>query len=373
MTHTNSPTLKETIEIKIDSLSYFGGRGVGRHQGVVVFISFTVPGDTVRARVTAKKSKFWEAELVEVLEPSPWRREPPCPAAGRCGGCSWQQLVYVQQVEQKKKILRDSLRRLNGFEWLPFLEAPDEFHYRNRIQLQIQNGKKGFFALRTRDLVEIERCFIAEESINEKMATLTTAELQGRKVEIAIDESGRVLSMPGERDPEAALFAQVNRRQNQSLRRETVAAMDGKPEWIMDLFAGSGNLTEPLRTAFPDSRLIAVELSKVAVSRGRERLPSVEWHAGDVGRVLTGIENLEGRGAVVLDPPRTGCTEDTLKELIRLKPKQIIYISCNPMTFARDAERLVSRGGFALKHVRGLDMFPQTEHVELVASFCAAT
>jgi 23S rRNA (uracil1939-C5)-methyltransferase len=369
LTTLNSPTPKPFLEVKIDSLSYFGGRGVGRHNGVVVFVPDTVPGDLVRIRISARKSKFWEGELVEVLEASPWRRKPPCPVAGRCGGCTWQQVIYAQQAEQKQKILRDSLRRLKGFEWKPFVEAPQEFHYRNRVQLQVREGRKGFFAARTRDLVEIERCFIAEEPLNEKMANLAFADLDARKVELALDEEGRVLTMAGERDREAALFSQVNRSQNQVLCRETVAAVEIDPEWIMDLYAGSGNITEPLFNAFPDRHMIAVELSQSAVTRGRGRLPGVEWHAGDVGRVLARWPRREGLGLVVLDPPRPGCTEDVIRELARLEPSQIIYVSCNPMTFARDAERLMNQSGFSLRHVRGLDMFPQTEHVELIASF----
>lgn len=373
MTPTNSRTPKPIIELQIDSLSYFGGRGVGRHDGVVVFVPYTVPGDLIRARITAQKSKFWEAELIEVIKPSAWRRTPVCPVAGRCGGCAWQQVAYAQQIEQKQKILRDSLRRLNGFEWRPFLSAPEEFHYRNRVQLQVLNGKKGFFALRTRDLVEIETCYIAEQPLNEKMAALTPSELSARKIELALDENGQVLLMPGERDPEAALFSQVNRRQNESLCRETVAAVLHHPDWIMDLYAGSGNITKPLKSAFSNGRVVAVELSRSAVARGRERLRDVEWIAGDVGRVLKKMSAPAGKGLVVLDPPRAGCTEDVIRELVRIKPRQVIYISCNPTTFARDAERLVKDSGFRLEHVRGLDMFPQTEHVELIASFLSET
>lgn len=353
----------------IDSLSYFGGRGVGRYQGVVVFVPATAPGDLARVKVTAKKSKFWEGELVELITPSPHRRTPPCPVAGRCGGCAWQHLAYSEQIVQKENILRNSLKKLKNFEWRSFLAAPEEFYYRNRIQLQIRDGKKGFFALRTRDLVAIEKCHIAEQALNEKMKGLPAEDLRAKKIELALNESGEVLVMPGERDPEAALFAQVNRAQNEVLKQETLAAIDVVPDWIMDLYAGSGNLTKPLHEHYPDVPLLAAELSKTAVERGRKALPRVEWLAGDVAKVLKKRTRAQGVGVVVLDPPRTGCSDDVIAELLRFQPQQIVYISCNPMTFARDAERIVAAGQYKLDHVRGLDMFPQTEHVEIISSF----
>ena len=339
----------------------------------MVFVSATAPGDVAKVKITAKKSKFYEGELIQLIEPSPHRRTPPCPVAGRCGGCAWQHLNYSEQVIQKENILRSSFKKLKNFEWRSFLTAPDEFHYRNRIQLQVRDGQKGFFALRTRELVPIHQCYIAEPALNEKMNRLSPQELQASKIELALSEAGDVLVMPGARDPEAALFAQVNRAQNEVLKKETLAAIGVRPEWLMDLYAGSGNLTAPLHHQYPDVPLLAVELSKSAVQRGKILLPKVEWQSGDVARVLKSRTRSRGIGVVVLDPPRTGCSEEVVVELLRLKPQQIIYISCNPMTFARDAERLVAEGVYRLDHVRGLDMFPQTEHVEVISSFSLKT
>ncbi len=372
MSPLSSSTLKESFELNIESLSYFGGRGVGRHHGVVVFVPFTAPGDLVRVQVKVKKPKFWEAEVLEVLLPSKHRRQPRCPVAGQCGGCTWQHINYDQQIVQKEKILRDSLRRLKGFEWRPFLVAAQEFHYRNRIQLQIRHGQIGFFAPRSRELVPIDQCWIAEKELNQRMQYLTREELSHQKLELAIGEDGQVVAMPGLRDPEAALFSQVNREQNEVLKRETIAAVSIEPDWIMDLYSGSGNLTAPLTRAHPRAQMTAIELSKFAVARGRERLASVNWYAGDVAHVLSQLSKPDGQGLIVLDPPRPGCETAVINQIQRLAPLQILYISCNPTTFARDAERLLETGLYNLEHVRGLDMFPQTEHVELIASFRAS-
>jgi 23S rRNA (uracil1939-C5)-methyltransferase len=357
----NSQINSEVIELTIDSLSYHGGRGVGRYEGIVVFVGGTVPQDVVRARVVSKKSRLWEAELVEVLKPSPFRREPPCPVAGRCGGCAWQQVSYDQQIVQKEKILADALRGLRkhgGWENLPFLRAPSEFHYRNRIQVHFKGGQKGFFASRTRDLVPIEKCWIAEEGLNEKLRGLSGAD--GAKVEISLSEGGDV-------------FAQVNTAQNGILKSRLIDFISIEPDWILDLYAGSGNLTKPLAEKFPGVELTAIEFSRASVKRGRELLPSVNWVAADTGEGLKQIKKRDGPGLIVLDPPRTGVSQQVCDHLLRLAPQQIVYVSCNPSTFARDVEKLVGNKRYRLAKVQGLDMFPQTEHVELIALLCSAT
>lgn len=370
-------TSLETIDLVIDSLSYNGGRGVGRHEGVVVFIAGVVPGDFVRARVLEKKPRFWEAELVEILKPSEFRREPPCPVADRCGGCSWQQVTYDQQIVQKEKILRDSLRGLakhGEWKWLPLLRAKSEFFYRNRIQVHVRDRKFGFFAKRSRDLVSFDKCWIAEEKLNAEFGKIPLD--KDDKVEIALSASGELNIMPGERDPNVALFAQVNTAQNAVLKSEILKLIKPNPDWIMDLYAGAGNISVPLANEFIDTPVIAVELSTRAITRAKKEfaeIGNIEWHAGDVGKVLSQIRPRGGRGVIVTDPPRTGMEAAVCDQLLRHAPQQIIYVSCNPTTFARDAEKLVKTGRYKLETVQGLDMFPQTEHVELIASLCAAT
>lgn len=367
----NSP-IPDFIELTIDSLSFNGGRGVGRYDGLVVFVPGTAPEEKVRARITLRKPRFWEAELVEILEPSPYRRTAPCPVAARCGGCSWQHVTYPAQVEQKKKILADSLRlvRKQGeFMMLPFLAAAEEFHYRNRIQIQVRDGLKGFFSKRSKDLVEVEECWISEPEINRRLRELQP-EPGAQRIEIALDERGEALTMTGSRDPEAALFSQVNRQQNEVLKTRLQELPTFTPDWIMDLYSGAGNLTIPLAARFPDTPIFAVELSQASVARGRVKaMAHVEWLAEDVGKALKRRPRAQGAGLVILDPPRTGCDELVISELKRHTPKQIVYVSCNPATFARDALRLMEDGRYRLENVQGLDMFPQTEHVELIASF----
>ncbi len=349
---------------------------MGRVDGIVVFVAGAAPQERVRARVLSRKARFIEAEVVEVLQPSTARREPPCPIANQCGGCSWQHVTYSEQLKQKQGILESSLRGLikyRPFEILPMLGAPAEFNYRNRIQVHVEGSRLGFFAKGSHRLVETRECAISEPLINERLAALNAADLAGaRRIELALDELTGQVVLRRDRDPQAALFGQVNRLQNEVLLKLVLSAIAGRPSWMLDLYAGSGNISIPLSAAFPDTPVHAVELSRESVQIGKAKgIAGIEWSAQDVAEFLRGFKCPKGEGCVVLDPPRPGCDVAVIQSLKRLSPKQIVYVSCNPSTFARDAERLIQDGQYSVATVQGLDMFPQTEHIELIASFFA--
>lgn len=338
----------------------------------MVFVTGAAPQERVRARVISRKSRFLEAELIEVLDPSPFRRSPRCPVADSCGGCTWQHVSYSEQVRQKEGILAGSLRGLakkSAFETLSFLQAESEFEYRNRIQIQIQGEKIGFFAKGSHRLVEVRHCDVSEPSINACLQNFDPLKVRGAsRVELAVDEITNEVVVRDRREAHTALFGQINRRQNEVLKRTVVSLIEDRLDWAMDLYAGAGNLSFPLAEHVAPAPVLAVELSQSSVARGRERgMAQIEWRAGDVARVLRETPVRSGQGCIVLDPPRMGCESEVLEQVVRHRPKQIVYVSCSPATFARDAERLVATGKYRLESVQGLDMFPQTEHVELIA------
>jgi len=138
---------------------------------------------------------------------------------------------------------------------------------------------------------------------------------------------------------------------------------------IWDLYCGSGNLTLPLAQAFPLAKISGVELSEDAIQVAQKLGQSITWVAEDVGRFLAKQRTaVQERLLIVLDPPRAGVDGKVMDELGRTQPSCVIYVSCNPMTFSRDARRLKTFG-YDLDRVQGFDMFPQTEHVELISLF----
>ncbi len=359
------------VTVKIESLSYHGGRGVGRFDGKVIFVPFTAPGDEVQVRITEDKGRFFEGEVVEILSSSQARREAPCSVYGECGGCRWQHVSYDEQLQQKEQIIKSSFRSFEKnhgpLVYKPIVASPSEWHYRNRIQLHVENEKMGFYARKSRRVVSFDHCWITENTLNKKYSALNVKDFQdGERVELALTTAGDVDVRKSGRDPEAAYFSQVNSAQNSQLITATLEAIRHEsPQNVFDLYCGSGNFTFPLREQFPDSKITGVELSRQNILFAKQLDPQqkIRWAQSDVADFLKEVKPLP-HTLVVLDPPRVGCDKSVLQQLLRLKPEVIMYISCNPTTLARDITTLVESQLYTPEFVQGFDMFPQTEHVE---------
>lgn len=374
------PALGQVVQIKIERLAYHSGHGVGRMDGFVVFVPFTAPGDEVTAEITEFHKSYAVAKITKIVQPGVSRREPPCPVAGVCGGCAWQQVAYDEQVRQKSQLLKDNLRSLNRFgpvEFRPFLAAPEEFRYRNRIQVHRRGREVGYFAAGTRDLVPITDCWLAEAEIVKVMNQLSErarqpgAEVEER-IEIArrLDGTIEVDASPGE--GAAGRFAQVNTRQNETLIRILRDAVRGSEfKRVIDLFCGAGNLTFPLAEEAGSAKIEGVELSNLLIERAKAAAKThpardrITWHSKPTGQYLRSAKAVTGT-LLVLDPPRPGCDKETRAGILKLAPERILYVSCNPTTLARDAESWLSTGKYRVEFAQGLDMFPQTAHLEAV-------
>jgi 23S rRNA (uracil1939-C5)-methyltransferase len=352
----------DRITLTIDRLAYDGGRGVGRHQGLVVFVAETAPQDKVEVEITDVKKNFAVGQLISVLRASPQRRPAPCPYAGHCGGCDWQHVTYEEQARQKKAMLEHTLKEFSGCE-MGFIAAPEEFRYRNRIQLQVRGRDYGFFAKNSRDLVAITDCLIAEPEL---LQNFTLPLGSGPKIELA-QVSGKIVVRDLEQEP--SQFTQVNRRQNLALQNTVVEFLSVRAmDQALDLYCGDGNLSFALLSAFPRLHLVGVEASHDAVIRARSTAERSEFKkrsefvVADTAGYLRAVKKCEA--AMILDPPRPGLGPAVCKEILRLRPPVVIYVSCNLGTLGRDL-RLVSEH-YTLKRAVGIDMFPQTSYIEAV-------
>jgi 23S rRNA (uracil1939-C5)-methyltransferase len=386
MTRPKLLKLGDRIELFIDRLS-IGGRGVARHQGIVVFVENVAPKETIEAEVTLLKKNHAEATLLRVLTPSAFRITPDCPVYGVCGGCNWQHLSYSEQLRQKRSLVEESLRKFSGFsvndgEVREVIASPAEFHYRNRIQLHYQGSKIGFFKRGSHQIVDIERCLIAEEPLNNEIPRLRRA-LDGKKpgrMELALNADGAVGAESG--------FSQVNSAQNTQLINDVVnraieLASHHTKMTVFDLFAGSGNFTFPLATALPQAEIFAAELDPAAVKRavlairrfqdlGQPQFGRISFECTDVGEFLKRSKNRPSRALnptlIVLDPPRTGCGTEVMTLLAESLPENIFYVSCHPVTLARDLKFLAAVG-YRMVRIQPFDMFPQTDHLLRALAF----
>jgi 23S rRNA (uracil1939-C5)-methyltransferase len=420
------------LQVKIESMA-FGGYGVARVDGKVLFIPYAVTGDEVRIEVTGEKKRYSMGRVVGVVEPSPWRVPPPCPHFGVCGGCQWQHIDNSSQGEMKRAILCDLLKRLGSLDKIPPVDvvpSPKPYGYRVRVQLKVRGKAFGYYQEGTRRIIDISHCPISHPLIN-RIILILRGQPDGfsnmEEIEINVspeEEKGVLLLHPlhphshdrrfehfakqflqsqpvlqgigmaakrgwtligdpslsltvpfpeGERERNLSFrispgsFSQVNPEQNQKLI-DTVLEFSGvkNHEKVLDLYAGVGNLTLPL--AVHAGEVFGVEESRIAVKDAtvnmvRNGVRNARFIEGEVAEVLKDWKS--GRpDQVVLDPPRTGCKK-VVDRIAGLDPGKIIYVSCEPSTFARDL-RLFHERGYSLRKLRLIDMFPQTYHMEVV-------
>lgn len=351
-------------EVKIHDVA-FGGDGVGRlPDGRVVFVPRTLAGETVRLRIGRERKGFSEADLVEVLTPSPHRVKPPCTYFGNCGGCQYQHASYEEQMRIKQKQARDTLERIGGFKDLPPLHveaAPSPLGYRNKISVHRgEDGAVGFYATDHHTVVDIERCLIANDVVNAQLAALRQSKHPPRHANLS-DASRR------EGSPDGG-FHQVNSEMAARLiawvRGRFVGAQAGT---LLDLYCGSGFFTLGLAEVFTslcgaDRNTAAIHSATLnAQKRGIE---NARFFAADISEKIGWLlEDASLReGVILVDPPREGLAPKVTEALSKGPSARLLYVSCDPSTLARDLKRL---GAYAMTAWGIFDMFPQTAHIEL--------
>jgi 23S rRNA (uracil1939-C5)-methyltransferase len=330
----------------------FGGKGVGRESGKAVFIPYTVEGETVSAEIVREKKQFAEAELIEVKERSPHRVASECPYFGRCGGCAYQHISYEHQLAIKWRQVRDALQRIGKLKDVPMrpiVPSPKQYAYRNRITVHAQDGKIGFFRRDSHRLIDIGRCPISREEVNRALA-----ELRARPYV----RDGHYTLRAGS---EPRVFAQTNDEVADALRDLVVDLIAPNQGVLIDAYCGAGFFAKALLDKF--ELVIGIDWDRFAIDAARENATAKETYlAGDVE---TELRQVRAVTTLIVDPPATGLSEVGRKAIIELVPATLIYISCNPPTFARDLRELQEK--FALESVTPLDMFPQTAEIEVAA------
>lgn len=383
----------EEIELTIDSLTNLGS-GVGRIDGWVVFVPFSLPGERVKARVFRNDKNHSQADLVEVLEPSPDRVTPRCPLFGECGGCQYQHLSYPKQLEWKTRQVGELMRHMAKIEH-PVnlcLSSDQLWHYRSKITPHFDTprqgviGPIGFLAdgLRFR-IVDVPHCDIAMEEINRELPVVRE---QTHRNALRFKRGSTILMRATqgrvETDFKATAVEQVGNLKFQFLAGDFFqnnpfilpaftayvakqAAVDGV-KYLVDAYCGSGLFALKLAASF--DKVAGVEVSETSCEWARKNaaangIENVSFLTASAEHIFDQIAFPASETAVVIDPPRKGSTPEFLEQLIRFGPKRVVYVSCNPATQVRDLKQL-DEAGYALVDVQPFDLFPHTRHLECI-------
>ena len=364
----------DRLELKIDDLA-FGGEGVGRVDGFVVFVPFVNSRETVLVEITEKKKAFARAKLIDVLEASSDRVEPRCEHFGACGGCQYQHIDYISQQRIKEIQVRDLFERIGGFHRSVInhlIPCPEPYNYRNRIMIRRQWNKieqravYGFLRWDNRLVVDLKECHIAEQALNEQLTEVRQNPPPRNMQKVVLR------MMPDDWEMHRDSFFQNNFHLLPELVktvRDCLTASGSK--YLIDAYCGIGFFSLSLADLIEG--FVGIDIDKQCILPARKNLEARGFSNGEfiLGKTEDHMDQLLERfpaedTTIILDPPRKGCHQEGLEMIVEARPQQVIYVSCHPATLARDLKWLCENG-YELTNVTPLDMFPQTQHVECVA------
>ena len=411
------------MQAKIEGISH-RGEGVARINGKATFVPYAVPGEEVKVEIVQEHKRFARGKLTGICNASPDRREPVCSAYYDCGGCAYQHVDYARELDLKRNMVKETLKRLGGIEAevLPVISMEEPYRYRNKVvwHTAMVNGKMqmGFYREGSHDLIPLDGCTLIHEDMeqiqNSLAANLSTLEVQpgteislrrsswighmslvfnGKcnnealsawtsslptNISLHVSQGSKIKTLQGEPFLEEQLcgltfqvsplaFLQVNHQQTEKLYQliHQYAALSGR-ESVLDGFCGIGTIT--LSLAKNASQVVGIELYPQAVADATQNavindIHNARFYAGSCEEIITRLN--QPFDVVVLDPPRAGCKIQTIEAVIKTNAPHIIYVSCNPSTLARDL-RLFASSGYTITEVQPVDMFPRTPHVETV-------
>lgn len=420
---------EKIIQGDVESIA-FGGQGILRHEGLVVFVPFTVPGDHITCKIIKTKKSFAEAGLLEVLDSGPERIKAPCRYYGTCGGCQLQHMSYAAQLDYKRACVEDALQRIGHLKAnvQATISTQQQWAYRRHITLTLEerSGKfvAGYIATDNTSLVKVTTCpiFISEsdhiiEQVQEMASELECAAGNSGKVSIwKVNDGKYIIQISLEKMPvNCTRVCEYNLSKNtnwvgiavnasrQSLHFGTIVTScniegmtfqfsphvfmqnhpeqsaniyrhiceitkDSLPKHILDLYCGIGITS--LLLAKQAGSVVGVEYNREAVSLAQENaklnhVKNVNFIAGDAAKAIKQAIQKQAPDFVLVNPPRTGMDAAVTQQIIKIKPNDIVYISCMPATLARDLKSFCAEG-YRIVSCLPFDMFPQTAHVETV-------
>jgi len=390
------------LELDIESLTNLG-QGLGRIDGWVVFVSSALPGERVRVRIFRNHKNHSEADLVEVLDPSPHRVEPRCELFGICGGCQYQNYAYDQQLEWKRTQVAELLSHMAQIEAdvLPVIPSPREWAYRSKITPHFQKPKDGkidaigFLRAGVRSkLVDVKQCPIASDAINEALPKLREkahAEALGYRkgatllLRESAEETGLVITENTEVCEEHVgdlrlQFAAGEFFQNnpsilpaftKHARNEALNTSSSQPanRYLVDTYCGSGLFALTCASHF--DQVSGIEISDAAIDWAKRNaklndIANCQFQQGNALAIFEDIAFPADQTAVIIDPPRKGSNPGFIDQLLAFTPATIVYVSCNPATQIRDLQHLLANNTYHITKVQPFDLFPQTRHLECI-------
>ncbi len=394
------------ITAKIEKLDNLG-RGICYVDQKITFVKNALPAEIVEIKIVKETKKYKEAIVTKYIKTSKQRIKSPCPYFNECGGCVYLHSSYEETLKYKKEKLESILFKYANIKTnILIAESPEKLAYRNKITLKIENGNFGYFKESTHELIKIENCLLAETAIQRFLKDISYLHIKNGEVTIRSNYNSELLIWIKSKESvnpdinylkkhhkivgiiinrdviegESSFieiinkqlftvsydsFFQINRHVC-SLIFNIINDYIKKEETVLDLYCGVGTLG--INAKKKANKVYGIEIVKNAVLNAItntkiNKQENMFYMLGDVASILPKIK--DKIDTVIVDPPRTGLDNSTKKILLNLKPQKIIYVSCDPMTLARDLKELTSF--YNIVNIKGYDMFSYTYHVETIS------
>lgn len=397
-------------QINITKLDH-QGRGIGKINDKIVFVNKAYPDEIVDIKIIDDKKNYSEAEVVNYIQKSKNRIENICPHFINCGGCTFIDLKYEEQLNYKEEKIKElAVRNQIQTKINPIIKSESQFYYRNKVIFHIRK-ELGYYKNKTYQIEPIEKCHIVNQKINDALNIIKkeinyhnlkdiTIRYSENKDELMLILDGHLLSsefdtlkqtfstiivQKGNKENiifgdgfikeklnkyvfkiSPTAFFQVNTKQTEILYNKVLEYIEPKKtDIVLDLYCGTGTIG--LYISEYCQKVIGIELNKEAIQDAKENaelnnITNIEFIASDTNYINTITKEIPNK--IIVDPPRSGLTNKVIEYLIKTNPEKIVYVSCDPVTLMRDLKLLSEK--FNIEEITPVDMFPNTYHVECV-------
>ena len=387
------------------------GRGIAKINDKIIFIPNALPCETIDVDIVLEKKKYYEGTIKEIISSSDKRIKPICPYFEECGGCQFLNMNYQDSLDYKQNKVEEIMNKYLGIKIKinDIVACDNNLYYRNKTTFHVKNDI-GFFKEKTNTLIPVDKCYISDIRINDIYkeikdnidltnvnqiiirATKNTLEsmvifktnnyvdnkkiidiLKNKVGSIYINDEliygkGKIIENLCNKNfyISPSSFFQVNTLQAEKLYNKAIEYANIKKEdTVLDLYCGTGTIG--IVASDKAKKVIGIELNKDAIKDANENkklnnINNIEFYAGDVGKILN--KNNYKPNTIIVDPPRAGLDSLTLSQILNIKPKKLVYVSCDLMTLARDLKLLSN--DYDILELTPVDMFPYTAHVESV-------
>lgn len=399
--------LNTIYEVNIIGLDH-QGRGMAKVDNIITFIPNTMEGEVVKIKIDKIHKKFNEASLIEIVKRSPNRIEPICRYYPQCGGCDLLHMSYPDQVKYKEDKVRNIMSRYASLDCVDkIVKCDNPLNYRNKVTFQV-NNVIGPYRKKSYEVIPIDKCLLVDERINEYLKKLNKMDLNGvnqitfrvssddimvifkcdKDINIDVKEldgtfvkevngkfsvikgKGYIISSIGDKKYKVSptSFFQVNTNQVKKLYDKAIEYLElTGEEKVLDLYCGTGTIG--IYLADRCKEVLGVEINEEAIKDAKYNselngVKNARFIAGDASKVVKELNFSPDK--IVVDPPRAGLDKEVIDKIIDMNPERIVYVSCDPITLARDLN--IFKDKYTVEKITPVDMFCNTMHVECVCA-----